>query len=534
MSVAAVALRLCGDAPDERIHAWVRALGRVDAPLRSLQLPDVADAPDDLDRWLDETGVQRVAADARTDAVDVLVLADATALPTPSCLRLLVADAAGGAALVGTRVLPHGAAVLERDGATVPAPHACVAVPMTAGPEHLRACTAAEAAASSLAHGTDVRRLEAAAVLVDQAPAHPAPPGDVPPYGHPAALPSSTLHRVLLDAGLTPPRLPTGREQRPFLTVITRTQGTRLQCLEEVLTCLSGQSSRDFEVVLACHRVADDAVDAVRHVVETMPAWLAARTRLIEVERPGRSSPLNDALDVAQGRYAVVLDDDDAVAPDWVAAFAALEAEHPGVVLRSVALAQEVRPVLVDDDGPRGPVPVETGPAHRIWPDAFSMVDHLWDNASPPMTFAVPRGVFGDLGHRFDESLDTTEDWDFLMRAAVVTGVASTPAVTATYRVWNDGEGSRHLHDEQVWASGREAVLATLDGLAILLQPGAAREVRDLHRALAEETAEKFRFARLNEQAAQDLGAVNEAVAALREQVAELRERNARLRRRLT
>ena len=117
------------------------------------------------------------------------------------------------------------------------------------------------------------------------------------------------------------------------------------------------------------------------------------------------------------------------------------------------------------------------------------------------------------------------------MRAAAVTGVASTPAVTAAYRVWDDGEGSRHLHDEDVWTSGREAVLATLDGLAILLQPGAARDVRDLHRALEEETAEKFRFARLNEQAAADLVAVNAAVEALRGQVAQLKERNARLRR---
>ena len=161
------------------------------------------------------------------------------------------------------------------------------------------------------------------------------------------------------------------------------------------------------------------------------------------------------------------------------------------------------------------------------------MVDHLWDNASPPMTFAIPRGVFDDLGVRFDEALDTTEDWDLLVRAAAVTGVASTPAVTAFYRVWGGGEGSRHLHRPAEWQAARDAVLAKLDQQAVVLAPGAAREVRELHRALAVETEEKFRFAALNEQAASDLRAVNEAVEALRAQVADLKDRNARLRRRL-
>jgi hypothetical protein len=168
-----------------------------------------------------------------------------------------------------------------------------------------------------------------------------------------------------------------------------------------------------------------------------------------------------------------------------------------------------------------------------VWPDTFRIVDHLCDNASPLMTCAFPRGVFDDLGLRFDENLDTTEDWDMLVRAAAVTGVASTPAVTAVYRLWDDGEGSRHVHDRATWEAARTAVLARLDDLVMVWPPGAGREVRDLHQSLAEETAEKFRFAALNEQAAADLRVVNEAVAALRKQVADLKERNAQLRRRL-
>ncbi len=405
MPVDAVTLRLLGPGPADRVAAWIDALGRVPAGRRALVVDD-RDAHPDLDSWCADAGVE--TADGTVDGV--LVTASAADLPAPGALHRLVAAVAESGTPLQSRVLPYGATADE------PAPVVCVAVPAGSEPP---------------ADATDVRRLESAAVFTDRRPdGRRAPDRQVaanPPYGHPAALPATSLHLLLRQTGLPVPALPDGLEERPFLTVLTRTQGTRLLCLEETLTCLAGQSSRDFEVVLACHRVAPEALAAVGEVVAATPDWLRERVRVLEVERPGRSAPLNAALDLARGRYAVMLDDDDAVATDWVAAFAAAEAEAPGTVLRSVALAQDVRPVPVTDrDGDRGPAPVDVGPAHRVWPDRFSLADHLWDNASPPMTFAVPRGVFADLGRRFDESLDTTEDWDFLLRAAILTGVTST------------------------------------------------------------------------------------------------------------
>ena len=172
--------------------------------------------------------------------------------------------------------------------------------------------------------------------------------------------------------------------------------------------------------------------------------------------------------------------------------------------------------------------PHEAGPAHPGWPAEFSLVDHLWDNASPFMTVAFPRGVFADLGLRFDESLDTNEDWDYLVRAASLAGVSSTSALTSVYRLWTEREGSRDVHHDEVWSDARASVLAGLDAQALLLPPGAAREVRALREALEHETAEKFRFAALNEQAAADLVTVNEAVVALRAALAESEEKRRR------
>jgi hypothetical protein len=534
MSDPIVTLRLTGTGPAERVRAWVEALGRVPSARRVLEL-DAAPHHPDLPAWCREAQVDLHRGESRPSGLDVLVVGAARDLPAPGALHRLVAATTADADAHETRVLPHGATAAGGDVEPTGAPVVCVAVPRRLA-EHLRhASSPAEAAEAARASGVDVRQFAGAAVFTDlglgpSADAARAAVGSQPPYGHPAALPSTSLHQVLVRTGLTPPHLPAEREDRPLLTVLTRTQGTRLLLLEENLTCLAGQSSRDFELVLSCHRLTPDALASVRALVDTMPAWLREQTTVLEVERPGRSAPLNAALDVARGRYAVVLDDDDTVTAGWVAAFAEAEARGPGTALRSVALAQDVRPVAID--AALGPAPDEVGPARPVWPNEFGLVEHLWDNASPPMTFAIPRGVFDDLGLRFDEDLDTTEDWDFLLRTAALTGVTSTSAVTAVYRVWTLGEGSRHLHDTAHWAADRDAVLRSIDEQVVLLPPGAARAIRDLRRSLLDERAEKFRFAGLNEQAARDLVSVNEAVVALRARIADLEERLQRQRRR--
>lgn len=520
-----VELRLAGAAPLDRVEAWVAALGRVHAERRVLVLLDRPAGADAVADACAAAGVE--SGSGASEAGSVVVLARANDLPTPRSLERLVA-AGGSGTVLETRVLPHGA-TLEEDGTTTGAPAGCLALPDLEPLAAARRATSVEDAAAAVrAAGADVRRLDTAAVLL--AGDGPAPTADPQPYGHPAALPATPLHQLLVSTDLPTPALPPTLEPRPLLSVITRTQGTRLLCLEETLTCLAGQTSRDFELLLACHRVAPEQVDAVRGLLALFPEWLRERTVVLEVGREGRSAPLNDALDRAAGRYAVVLDDDDTVAPDWVSAFAEAESRGPGTVLRAVALAQDVRPVVGDPAD--GPAPVEVGAARRVWASGFSMVDHLWDNDSPFMTVAFPRGVFSDLGRLFDEELHTNEDWAYLVDAAAVAGVTSTPRATSTYRLWTDAEGSRDLHDDETWSAARAAVLDAIDRGPVLLPPGAAHAVRDLHERLATETEEKYRFAGLNEQAAADLVTVNEAVVALRARIAQLEERLERQRQR--
>ena len=309
---------------------------------------------------------------------------------------------------------------------------------------------------------------------------------EVPPTTHPALLDATPLHQVLDAAGLLPQAAAETAADRPFLTVLTRTQGRRRQSLEDVLACLSAQTDTDFEWLVVCHRADAEQLASVREVLSLAPPQMAERIRVLEVERPGRSSPLNDGFAAADGRYVAVLDDDDLVAPGWVAALHVLEGEHAGRVLRVGALRQSVVP----HDEAGATVALSVGNPRRDWPERFDLLDHLKHNETPPLALAFPRGVFHSLGVRYDETLDVTEDWDFLVRAAALVGVTDSPAVPAVYHWWLGGETSRSVHDEEHWDEARERVLDGFSRMHVLLAGDGARRVQGemeaAHRRIAE------------------------------------------------
>jgi hypothetical protein len=415
----------------------------------------LADDPNaaDLDAWsaalsgLDGGHVLTHGAETYGFAAAVVVRGHARDRPAPSALRRLV-DAA---------LRSPGRVVTAR---TIPLDESA----------RLEAVAGTETVATPLAEPSAV-------VFHDPRPARHDFSDPPPPTGHPAALPATSVATLLAAIGIEPPRTPL-QHTGPFLTVVTRTRGTRPQCLEETLLSLTAQTQRDFEVVLACHRTTPADLARTHRLVEAQPRWLRHRIRILEVSRPGRSAPLNDALADAHGRYCVVLDDDDVVNADWVATFLALERAAPGTVLRCLAVRQDVAPVVVETcDGPVScPLPTDAPVAQ--WPPRFSIVDHLHGNYSPCMTVAFPRGLVRELGMRYDEALETTEDWDFLVRAAALVGVIDSGTVTAVYRWWTQGSSSRHEHSEAAWRAHHDAVQGGFDRLSLILPPGSAADVR--------------------------------------------------------
>jgi len=259
----------------------------------------------------------------------------------------------------------------------------------------------------------------------------------------------------------------------PFLSVITRTQGRRPHTLVEVLTCLAAQTDTDFEVLIMGHRLDPMERSIVDGVVADSPVWLRNKIRHIAVEDGNRTRPLNVGFAAATGDYIAVLDDDDAVFAHWVETFHTLARATPGRVLRAVAVRQAVDsvawqglPGLRAADSPT-----------MLYPTEFDFIGHILQNGSPLMSLAFSRHLLWELGLTFDESLTTTEDWDFLMRCASAVGVGGGTEITSIYRWWNESESSRTAHDKAEWQVNQRRILAKWDAEHFALPPGSVRQI---------------------------------------------------------
>ena len=263
-------------------------------------------------------------------------------------------------------------------------------------------------------------------------------------------------------------------EERVFLSIITRTQGTRARTLRDMLLSLAGQSCQDFELLIVVHSADALARGGVDALVAEFPPTLCQRVRVLTCTRPGRAAPLNDAIEEAAGQYVVVLDDDDFVFGHYVETFRSLAQENPGAMLRAVCTRQdfELAPSTGSERLPRA-----KSWYHMVWPATYDAVAHLHANYTPFMSVAFPATIFRRLGFRFDETLSTTEDWQLTTRAAMLCGVATAPAVTSVYRWWLNGESSSFLHEPEVWHSNRQRIIEGLDSRPVLLPPGATSRI---------------------------------------------------------
>jgi len=257
-----------------------------------------------------------------------------------------------------------------------------------------------------------------------------------------------------------------GEPPTPFLSVLMRTQGRRLATIHESLLAMAAQTSQNFEVLLLAHGVPRQGFDDLHELVDSFGLEFSGRVRIIAVEGGGRSRPLNVGIDEARGEYIAILDDDDVVFGHWVATFEHHAIDAHGGVIRCVPAEQSVRPTT----WPGGEAGYEITSRPRCpWPVRFDLLDHLYENRTPPCSFALARRSFNDLGIRFDESLPVLEDWDVLLRVAMLEGVLDTGEVTALWRKWDTGDSSTFVHSSKEWRQARKAVISKLDSRPLLL-----------------------------------------------------------------
>lgn len=263
----------------------------------------------------------------------------------------------------------------------------------------------------------------------------------------------------------------------PFLSVVTRTQGRRLDALRDVFATLMGQSSTDFEVLVLGHRLDVERQLLVERAIADNPAWLRDRIRLILVDHGDRSAPLNVGFAEARGRYVSILDDDDLVFGHWVETFSKLDAKMPGTILRARCVRQFSEIVHLSGHD----VARTVSGFERLWPADFDIAAHLSMNFSPGLALAFPRSVFTDFGLRFDESMTTNEDWDFLLRALPLCGLTNSPEITSIYRWWTNRDASQQQHPKDEWDANRAWALKKIDTQPFLLPKGGTRRIRELY-----------------------------------------------------
>ena len=257
----------------------------------------------------------------------------------------------------------------------------------------------------------------------------------------------------------------TFKHKGPKISFITRTQGKRHEALEEIFLCMSSQTCHDFELVLIPHKVSSEKLEELTQMVNELPEWLQKQTRICPLNEGNRTTPLNYGFSIAKGLYAAIIDDDDLMMEDWVEEFSKTIDSDYGRIIHGYSVQQDW--TIVNDKENRNLLRAQAEPID-IYCRPFSIENELTVNFCPPIALAFPLYAFNELGIKFDETLDTTEDWDYLMRVAAICGVADVKKVVAVYRIWKNGENSHTQHSKKVWDDNYKLLVKRFSDLEIV------------------------------------------------------------------
>lgn len=234
-----------------------------------------------------------------------------------------------------------------------------------------------------------------------------------------------------------------GEEDGVFLSVIMRTQGKRIEMLREALLCLEAQTCENFEVWVLGHNVEESDKEKVVRVIDDFSQSFRNRIFYEDVVGGTRTTPLNYGFEKSNGQYITIFDDDDLVFDNWVETFYELYKENPGKILHAYAVGQEW--TLADG------IPVSISGFNNVYCRDFLIHNQIIYNNCPIMSLAFPAYSYKKFGIKFNEELNTTEDWDFLMRTSFICGVCDSPTVTSIYRFWKNIQNSQTLHNQDEW-----------------------------------------------------------------------------------
>lgn len=196
----------------------------------------------------------------------------------------------------------------------------------------------------------------------------------------------------------------------PLVSILIRSIDRKT--LVETLASVAKQDHPNLEIVVVA-AVPD-------HKPPELPGTLR-QFRMVNTDVAlSRSTAANRALDLAQGVYALFLDDDDWIAPGHISTLVKSLQNNPG---KEVAYSQTQ---MVKPEMETSP-PVVMGLPF----DDLRLLAGNWI----PLHSALFSLSLRDKGCRFDEHLDLYEDWDFWLQASQHSDFVYEPVLSAFYRI---------------------------------------------------------------------------------------------------
>jgi LmbE family N-acetylglucosaminyl deacetylase/glycosyltransferase involved in cell wall biosynthesis len=207
------------------------------------------------------------------------------------------------------------------------------------------------------------------------------------------------------------------------VAVVVRTRN-RPALLREALRSLEAQTARPRQVVIVN--------DGGASVAGLAPEFRHSFDVTIEEfpQRRGRSNAANRGVALAREELFGFLDDDDLTYPDHVERLLRAHRSGPEPVVYSDA----VTAVYGRRDEQREPLRRALQYSLDFDPDFLLLANYI-----PLHTLLLPRALFEKAGG-FDEALDYSEDWDFLIRLSFDCSFRHLRAVTCEYRVFETSD----------------------------------------------------------------------------------------------
>ena len=202
--------------------------------------------------------------------------------------------------------------------------------------------------------------------------------------------------------------LPLDSSDLPLVSVIIRSMDR--PTLSDALDSVALQTYQNIEVVV---------VDAKGEGHRDIGQWCGRFTlRMFSTgQRLKRSLAANSGLDSANGEYCIFLDDDDLFDPDHIA--------------NLIESLNDSKNCSIAYAGVR--VESEQGVISGIYNQTFTAARLMAGNFIPIHAALFKRDLIAQ-GCRFDEDLDSYEDWDFWLQVARKTDFSHTSKVSAIYR----------------------------------------------------------------------------------------------------